>query len=317
MKEMTAPLVQSMVDEAREDERLKGLEVMEKKTSAADFKAKAVLESLQGDTTLEAACQKCGVSRSQLMRWRQEFQEKVPGLFVDKRNAKEKTISQGYKPGESPGDCKKVSGELTMQNEIKKASLLLGTRKTVSTGGSGSPVVRTQWPLLEKPGCPCPGHRSCDALLAVQAVKDKQIAVAIGHWHEMDDTPGHRTLAGLLHMGKNLVRRLVHTYSIEARHKQRKYVYPGKSSQIVPNLVRQLDPESLTEVVFSDIFEVELADGTNVRGCFTLWKRTRHILRLAFEYYVRTELAMATLQTLSFEVPATIFHSDQGKQFGA
>jgi transposase-like protein len=27
---------------------------------------------------LEATCQKCGVSRSQLIRWRQEFQEKAP-----------------------------------------------------------------------------------------------------------------------------------------------------------------------------------------------------------------------------------------------
>jgi len=60
----------------------------QKKAYAADFKAKAVLESLQRDTTLEAVCRKFGASRSQLMRWRQEFQEKVPGLFVDKRNPK-------------------------------------------------------------------------------------------------------------------------------------------------------------------------------------------------------------------------------------
>lgn len=100
---------------------------MEKKTSTADFKAKAVLESLQRETTLEAVCYKFGVSRSQLSRWRQEFQEKVPGLFVDKRHPKEKALSQGYEPGESPDDLKKIIGELTVQNEIrKKASRLLG-----------------------------------------------------------------------------------------------------------------------------------------------------------------------------------------------
>jgi transposase-like protein len=102
---------------------------MEKKTYTADFKAKAVLESLQRDTTLEAVCHKFGVSRSQLSRWRQEFQEKVPSLFVAKRNPKEKAISQGYEPGESPDDLKKIIGELTVQNEIlKKASLLLGEK---------------------------------------------------------------------------------------------------------------------------------------------------------------------------------------------
>jgi transposase InsO family protein len=150
-----------------------------------------------------------------------------------------------------------------------------------------------------------------------QAVKDKQVAVAIEQWHERDDTLGHRKLAALLQMGKNRVRRVMQKYGIEARRKRKKYMYPGKASEVAPNLVRELDPQSLTEVVFSDIFKCKLADGTKVRGCFTLWKRTRHILGLAFEYHMRAELVTATLQTLAFEVPATIFHSDQGKQFGA
>ncbi len=150
-----------------------------------------------------------------------------------------------------------------------------------------------------------------------QAVKDKQVAVAIEQWHEKDDTLGHRKLAALLSMGKNRVRRVMHKYGITARRKRKKYVYPGKASQVAPHLVRELDPESLTEVVFSDIFEVKLADATKVRGCFTLWKRSRHILGRAFEYHMRAELVTSALQTLSFDVPAAIFHSDQGKQFGA
>jgi hypothetical protein len=32
-----------------------------------------------------------------------------------------------------------------------------------------------------------------------QAVKDKQVAMTIEQWHEMDDTLGHRKLASLLH----------------------------------------------------------------------------------------------------------------------
>jgi len=79
-----------------------------------------MMESFQRDTTLEAVCQKFGVSRSQLCRWRQEFQEKAPGLFTDKRNPAQKAIGQGYKPGEAPDDLKKIIGELTVQNEILK-----------------------------------------------------------------------------------------------------------------------------------------------------------------------------------------------------
>lgn len=150
-----------------------------------------------------------------------------------------------------------------------------------------------------------------------QASKDKQVAVAIEQWHEIDDTLGHRKLAALLAMSKDRVRRVMHKYGIAARRKRKKYVYPGKASEVAPNLIRELELDASTEIVFADIFEVRLADGTKVRGCFALWKRTRHILGLAFEYHMRAELVTNALQMLTFEAPSAIFHSDQGKQFGA
>lgn len=147
-------------------------------------------------------------------------------------------------------------------------------------------------------------------------MKDKQVAVAIEQWHERDDTLGHRKLASLLHMGKNRVRRVMHKYGIAARRKQKKYVYPGKASEIAPNLVRELDPESLTEVVFSDMFEIKLADRTKVRGCFTLWKRTRHILGLAFEYHMRAELVTAALQPWPLTCQRPFFIAIKGSSLG-
>ena len=150
-----------------------------------------------------------------------------------------------------------------------------------------------------------------------QAVKDKQVAVAIEQWHELDDTLGHRKLAVLLGMGKNRVKRVMHKYGLVARRTRKKYVYPGKASQVAPNLVRGLEAESAREVVFSDLFEVRLADGTRVRGCFALWKRTRHILALAFDYGMPASLVVSTVQMLQFGVPGAIWHSDQGKHYGA
>ncbi len=148
-------------------------------------------------------------------------------------------------------------------------------------------------------------------------LKDKRVAVAIEQWHELDDTLGHRKLAVLLGMGKNRVNRIMHKYGITARRKKKRYVYPGKTDQVAPNLVKALEQSSPTEVVFSDIFEVRLSDGTRVRGCFALWKRTRHILALAFDYRMQAELVVKTIEMVPFEVPAAIFHSDQGKQYGA
>lgn len=73
----------------------------------------------------------------------------------------------------------------------------------------------------------------------------------------------------------------------------------------------------LGEIVFSDLFEVKLADSTKVRGCFALWKQTRHILALAFETHMRAELVVSTIDLIGHVIPGTIFHSDQGSQFGA
>jgi putative transposase len=105
---------------------------------------------------------------------------------------------------------------------------------------------------------------------------------------------------------------------MQARRKRRKYVYPGKAAQIAPNKLREeeIDVTSM-EVVFSDIFEVKLADGSPVRGCFALRHRTRQVLGIAFDYHMRADLVTDAIHTMAFEVPGSIWHSDQGKQYGA
>jgi transposase InsO family protein len=165
--------------------------------------------------------------------------------------------------------------------------------------------------------------RSTLYLQRKQAQKDKQVAVAIETWQQTDDTLGHRKLAVLLKMGKNRIKRVMKKYGLAARRKRKKYISPGKASSIVPNLLRAptgqeiQEMQTSQEVVFSDIFEISLADRTKVRGCFALWKRTRHILALAFDYRMQADLVVSTINQVQFSVPRTIFHSDQGSQYGA
>jgi transposase InsO family protein len=45
--------------------------------------------------------------------------------------------------------------------------------------------------------------------------------------------------------------------------------------------------------------------------------RTRQVLLIAFDYHMRADLVTDAIQTMSFEVPGSIWHSDQGKQYGA
>jgi putative transposase len=157
--------------------------------------------------------------------------------------------------------------------------------------------------------------------LYVQAKRpklDRGLAVRIEEAQEKDDTMGHRKLAVLLGTGKNRVKRVMHKYGLVARRKRQKYVYPGKAAEIAPNKLREEGMDlSQHEVVFSDILEIKLSDGTKVRGCFALRHRTREVLGIAFDYHMRAELVLDAIQTLSFEVAEPIWHSDQGKQYGA
>jgi transposase len=92
----------------------------QRKTYTPEFKLKVVLESLQRDTALEAVCQRFGVSKSMVHRWRQDFQANAVNALLDKRNPKQKAVAQGYQPGESPDELKRIIGDLTVQNEILK-----------------------------------------------------------------------------------------------------------------------------------------------------------------------------------------------------
>jgi len=94
-----------------------------RKQYTSEFKFKAVLESFQRDTTIEAVCRKFAVPSSVMSRWRQEFQQNGPAAFEGKRREQE-----GHNdPAESPEELKKIIGELTVQNELlKKSRGLLG-----------------------------------------------------------------------------------------------------------------------------------------------------------------------------------------------
>src|SRR6266849_7286870 len=104
-----------------------------RKQYTPEFKFKVVLESLQRDTTLEEVCRKYSVSSSMLSRWRQAFQQKGLEIFSDQRDPTSRSKAQGYEPGESPEDLKKLIGELTVQNDILKKSRGLWGKGASST----------------------------------------------------------------------------------------------------------------------------------------------------------------------------------------
>lgn len=153
------------------------------------------------------------------------------------------------------------------------------------------------------------------------AKRDKQVAIQIEKIHdELDDTLGHKKLAPMLKMGKNRIWRVMKKYNLKPRMRKKGYHYHGKSTTLQPNLANMEDyRESFDHgIVYSDIFEFRLADDCVVRGCFALLKQTRQILSLVFDYSIKASLVQATIKAIDSLPPeAMIWHSDQGKQYGA
>lgn len=150
--------------------------------------------------------------------------------------------------------------------------------------------------------------------------KDKQLSTQILELHtDIDDTLGHKKVAKLLGVNKKRVLRVMNKYGLKSRRRSKRYQYHGKSTVAQPNIANQPEvSESFDQgVVFSDIFEFRLVDGSAVRGCFALLKQTRQILSLCFDYSMKATLVHSTLEKMSDQDDLYVWHSDQGKQFGA
>lgn len=109
-------------------------------------------------------------------------------------------------------------------------------------------------------------------------------------------------------------------YGIQPRRKRPKYNYPGRSDDVVANVLLKQDVED-NMVLFSDIFQFRLADGTWVYTCFVIRKKTRQILSMAYGYTMQATLVAETIKRIDLQPELgdkeVIFHSDQGKQYGA
>jgi putative transposase len=149
--------------------------------------------------------------------------------------------------------------------------------------------------------------------------KDKELSIRIEQIHkEEDDTLGHKKIGPMLSISKEHARRVMKKYGIEPRKRGKKYFYRGKADETFKNLANETETiVSDYPIIFSDIFEFELSDQSKVRGCFALHKQTRQILSLAFDYWMKADLVATTLERIDFTDKNTIWHTDQGKQYGA
>jgi transposase InsO family protein len=152
------------------------------------------------------------------------------------------------------------------------------------------------------------------------ADKDRELRGAIEELYETDDTLGCRKLASILGTGKNRIFRVMIKYGIAPRRKRKAYRYPGRADEVIENKLLQEDVENNT-ILFSDIFQFRLADGAWVYCCFIIRKKTRQVLSFCYSWGMRAELVESSIHRVDLVADLSdtdvIFHSDQGKQYGA
>jgi len=154
---------------------------------------------------------------------------------------------------------------------------------------------------------------------------DLRLRNQITDLHEVDDTLGSRKLAVMLNKSRVAVSRVMLKYGLEPRRKKPAYRYPGKAEDVVANKLLNatyLDPA--TDVLFSDILQFRLADRTWVYCCFVIRKMTRQIIAFAYSWGMEATLVTTNLSSLerldlitNLANTDVIFHSDQGRQYGA
>ena len=93
--------------------------MINRNTYSNELKLKAVLESYQRDTTIEAVRKKFNLSRSVLNRWRSQFQKYAASIFDLVKKKTKKTPADVM----TPEEMQQVIGELTLENRILKKTL--------------------------------------------------------------------------------------------------------------------------------------------------------------------------------------------------
>lgn len=154
----------------------------------------------------------------------------------------------------------------------------------------------------------------------IRPTLDLEVKNEILKWHEEDDTLGSKKLAVLMSRSRGSVSRVMIKYGIYPRRKRPAHKYPGKADNIVNNKLLTQDYENY-EVLFTDIFQFRLYDGSWLYCCFVIRKKTRQILSFCYSWGMRAELVSESITRVDLVTDLTetevIMHSDQGKQYGA
>ena len=91
---------------------------MSKKTYTPAFKAKVVLEVLQGESELSAIASKYDLNPNMVRTWKKEFLDKAPSLFEDSGKAEKEARRKEAALEKKNNQMLRTIGQLTIERDF-------------------------------------------------------------------------------------------------------------------------------------------------------------------------------------------------------
>ena len=233
-------------------------------TYTPEYKAKIVIEILEGEQTISEIASREGINVNQLKNWKKEFLENASRAFNGSKSEKEaKRAAENSKKREEK--LMQKIGHLTVQvdwfkKNLKKCSDLTGRKSLVMKNDRLN--IKEQCELLEINRTSMYYQPVEPAEKALE--REEYIKSRIDYWHTKFCYIGHRKIKEKLvqedgiAIGRKLVRRYMTEMNICPVYPKPNLSKPGKNSLKFPYLLKNLKIDRPNQVWSIDITYIKM-----------------------------------------------------------
>ena len=303
-----------------------------RKTFTADFKAKCVLELLEGDKTLNEIASKYDILPRSLQQWKKQFLDNASLAFDKSEVVKEYKEEIEQLTREKDKMAKKL-GEVIVERdwmEGKLKGLDLSTRKEmVDKEGiqakHRNPSLNRQLQLLSVSKT----AYYYEPVIPFSSQEDKKLLDTIDKIHTKHPYYGTRRVVKLLNrigykVGRKLIKSAFEFMGIQAMYPKMKTTKANKEHKKYPYLLNefkndkgQVKIETPNQVWSADITYIRLEKGYAYLAAIIDWC-TKKVLSWKLSNTMDVHLTTSVLKDALLRYPKPqIFNSDQGSQYTA
>ena len=298
-----------------------------RKTYTADFKAKCVLELLEGEKTLNEIASKYDILPKSLQQWKKQFLENASLAFDKSAVVKEYKEEIEQLKKEKDKTSKKL-GEVIVERDFvmeKLKSLVSSKQRAKAADTKLTLSLSRQLQLL---GVSKTAHYY-KPVIPFSSKEDKALLDAIDKIHTKHPYYGTRRVVKVLNrlgfgVGRKLVKKAFEFMGIQALYPKVKTTKANKEHFKYPYLLNEFKNEDgqviitqPNQVWSSDITYIKLENGYAYLAAIIDW-HTKKIIAYKLSNTMDTTLTTGVLkEALALHPKPEIFNSDQGSQYTA